>query len=66
MTKRRTLSTDETDFHNMMFAQDSVLANWVLGKLLDGKDPRDVAYLLDYYARHAQGWCTGRFGGSHG
>lgn len=62
MSRDHMLDTDESDFYLMMRDQDPVLAGWVLGKLRDGKGPRDVASLLGYYAKHTQGWCTGRYG----
>lgn len=49
------------DFQNMLSEQDKLLGKFVAAKLADGKDPRDVAYLLNYYAEQAHGWCTGRY-----
>ena len=53
---------DAFDFQSMLSEQDKLLGKFIAAKIADGKDPRDVAYLLRYYADCAHGWCTGRYG----
>ena len=60
MAKRR-LTTDQVDFIDMLGGVDSRLAVWALNKA-QTLDPRDMATLLEYYARCAREWCAGRYG----
>jgi hypothetical protein len=58
----RNLTKDGADFYEAAKAAHPLLGRYVLSKLNDGRDPRDIVVLLVYETEQLRCWCTGRFG----
>lgn len=62
MAKSHAYTNDERDFIDVMRSENKHLGRMVQDKIEAGRDPRDIAILLEYAATKARGWCNGRYG----